>query len=100
MSSRLREHVVDDVEEVLKPQALKLRIACVQRLAEDNNFVHTASTKGLLLNAQAKKAEGNGVAQRMDATRLEVRPGGVANEDTSAQVPRPTSVDENAEGRA
>ena len=57
----------DNTEAVLNPQALKLRIACVQRLAQDNAFVHTATRPANIVAAAVKKGIEIGKPSRLDS---------------------------------
>jgi glycyl-tRNA synthetase beta chain len=61
----------EDIEAVLNPQALKVRITCVQRLAEDNAFVHTATRPANIVAAAQKKGIEIGKPSRLDSTEGE-----------------------------
>lgn len=59
--------LAEDTAAVLNPQAVKARIACMERLAADNAFVHTATRPANIVAAAERKGVPVGAPERLDS---------------------------------
>jgi len=59
--------LADDVDEVLSPKRIKVRIAAVEQLASDNTFVHTATRPANIVAAALKKNVFVGEPTKLDS---------------------------------
>lgn len=57
-----------DLSQVLYPQAVRFRVACVTELSKDESFVHTATRPANILAAAQKKGVAVGEPSRLDST--------------------------------